>query len=68
MPPKPLRRITVLLMRLGIVGLFLAAVGIALTGFALFGCTNCAEPNGPSRKIEGMTVNPPDPPAPPTAK
>ena len=63
MTQKPLRRISVLLLRLGVVGLFLAAAGLSLTGFALFGCQSCQLNNGPSRSIEGMTVNPPDPPA-----
>jgi hypothetical protein len=60
MSQKPLRRISLLVLRLGVVGLFLAAGAISLTGFALFGCQSCGETNGPSRKIDGMTVNPPD--------
>ena len=63
MAQKPLRHISVLLLRLGVVGLFLAAGTLSLTGFALFGCQGCGEPNGASRKIDGMTVNPPEPPA-----
>ena len=62
MSPRPVRRISVLLLRLGIAGLFLAALGITLTGFALFGCQACP-PTGESRPVEGMIVNPPDPPA-----
>ncbi len=69
MSPRPVRCITVLLLRLGIAGLFVVALAITLTRFALFGCQSCpSDPNANSRKIEGMIVNPPDPPANPQAK
>ncbi len=63
MSPKPVRRITILLLRLGVAGLFAAALAMTFTGFALFGCQNCQQSNGASRTTEGMIVNPPDPPA-----
>jgi hypothetical protein len=44
--------------RLGVFGLLVVGVGIALGWFALFGCGSTS--SGAKRDIEGMTVNPPD--------
>jgi hypothetical protein len=59
-PPAKHRRLRVLVLRLGILGVFVAALGVAVTGFALFGCA-CDRNNVNSSKYDGMTVNPPDP-------
>ena len=67
MSPQPVRRISALLLRLGVAGLFLVALAATLTGFALFGCANCP-PTGESRPTEGFIINPPDPPAKATQK
>jgi hypothetical protein len=67
--PPPRRNLHVLAIRLGIFGLFVVALGIATAGFALFGCA-CGDPQTSSKRldIEGMIVNPPDPPLRSTSK
>jgi hypothetical protein len=62
---RPPRRLHVLILRLGILGAFLAALGTAAVGFVLFGCA-CSDSqttnSNPAHRPEGMIVNPPDPP------
>ena len=55
------RRIRVLILRIGITGVFLVALGIAVASFALFGCACGGVQTIANKDIEGMTVNPPDP-------
>jgi hypothetical protein len=64
--PVKFRRLHVLIFRLGILSAFLVALGVALTGFALFECT-CTDNNLNLRKVERMIVNPPDPSTKPPA-
>lgn len=62
---RPPRRLHVLILRLGILGVFLIALGAATAAFALFGCA-CSDSqrvgSDPAHRPEGMIVNPPDPP------
>jgi hypothetical protein len=55
---RPKLRAATRLLRLGLLGAFLAAGAVSAVGFALFGCA-CRQVDAPSTNKDGFIVNPP---------